>query len=35
MLKSKGIKNDIIEDIMSDYDYKLELENALNLLEKK
>ena len=35
MLKSKGIKNAIIEDIMSDYDYKLELENALNLLEKK
>lgn len=35
MLRSKGIKNDIIEKIMRDYDYELEYLNAEDLLSKK
>ena len=35
MLRSKGIKNDIIEKIMTDYDYELEYLNAEDLLSKK
>lgn len=35
MLRSKGIKNDIIEKIMKDYDYELEYLNAEDLLSKK
>ena len=35
MLRSKGIKNDIIEKIMRDYDYELEYINAEDLLSKK
>lgn len=35
MLRSKGIKNDIIEKIMRDYDYELEYLNAEDLLGKK
>lgn len=35
MLRSKGIKNDIIEKVMTDYDYELEYLNAEELLRKK
>ena len=35
MLKSKGIKNDIIEKVMTDYDYELEYLNVEELLRKK
>lgn len=35
MLRSKGIKNDIIEKIMADYDYDLEYINAEDLLKKR
>lgn len=35
MLRSKGIKNDIIEKIMRDYDYETEYLNAEDLLSKK
>ena len=35
VLRSKGIKNDIIEKIMRDYDYELEYLNAEDLLSKK
>lgn len=35
MLRSKGIKNDIIEKIMTDYDYETEYLNAEDLLSKK
>lgn len=35
MLRSKGIKNAIIEKIMRDYDYELEYLNAEDLLSKK
>ena len=35
MLRSKGIKNDIIEKIMKDYDDELEYLNAEDLLSKK
>lgn len=35
MLRSKGIKNDIIEKIMRDYDYETEYLNAKDLLSKK
>ncbi|MFR2892362.1 RecX family transcriptional regulator [Peptoniphilus grossensis] len=35
MLRSKGIKNDIIEKIIRDYDYELEYLNAEDLLSKK
>ena len=35
MLRSKGIKNEIIEKIMRDYDYELEYLNAEDLLGTK
>lgn len=35
MLRSKGIKNEIIEKIMKDYDYEKEYLNAIDLISNK